>query len=189
MCSEYYATIVSFSFLVWGETWVYLVHRSLIGLLYRSRMIRVWSSRWNENWQGKLKYSEKTCPGATLSTINPTWPDLGSNPGRRGGKPATNGLSYVMVSWLERMCRDGTTCGHSCPTGELCRILLTPEQTLNTYSVKTYLFTSVAVPAFCFQSCSRSHSNPRVPKSVRMNLLPLSSRHKSKPDVEKTVWI
>jgi hypothetical protein len=23
------------------------------------------------------------------------WPDLGSNPGRRGGKPATNRLSYV----------------------------------------------------------------------------------------------
>jgi hypothetical protein len=40
------------------------------------------------------KYSEKTCPSATLSTTNPTWPDLGSNPGRRGGKPATNRLSY-----------------------------------------------------------------------------------------------
>jgi hypothetical protein len=25
---------------------------------------------------------------------NPTWPDLGLNPGRRGGKPATNRLSY-----------------------------------------------------------------------------------------------
>jgi hypothetical protein len=36
-----------------------------------------WSSR-NENWQGKLKYSEKTCPSATLSTTNHTWPDLGS---------------------------------------------------------------------------------------------------------------
>jgi hypothetical protein len=23
-------------------------------------------------WQGKPKYSEKTCPGATLSTTNPT---------------------------------------------------------------------------------------------------------------------
>jgi hypothetical protein len=46
----------------------------------------VWRSRWNENWQGKPKYSEKTCPSATLFTTNPTWPDLGSNPGRRGGK-------------------------------------------------------------------------------------------------------
>jgi hypothetical protein len=50
----------------------------------------VWSSRWNENWEGKPKYSEKTYPSATLSTTNPTWSDLG----RRGGKPATNCLSY-----------------------------------------------------------------------------------------------
>jgi hypothetical protein len=57
--------------------------------LWRWRIIR-----WNENWQGKPKYSEKTCPSATLSTTNPTWPDPGLNPGRRGGKPATNRLSY-----------------------------------------------------------------------------------------------
>jgi hypothetical protein len=31
----------------------------------------VWSSQWNENWHGKPKYSEKTCPSATLSTTNP----------------------------------------------------------------------------------------------------------------------
>jgi hypothetical protein len=54
----------------------------------------MWSSRWNENWQGIPKYSEKTCPSATLSTAKPTWPDLGSNPGRRCGKPATNRLNY-----------------------------------------------------------------------------------------------
>jgi hypothetical protein len=46
------------------------------------------SSRWNENCRGKLKYSQKTYPSATLSTTNSTWPDLGSNPGCRGGKPA-----------------------------------------------------------------------------------------------------
>jgi hypothetical protein len=51
---------------------------------------RIW---WNE-WQGKLKYSEKTCPDSTLSTTNPTWPDPGLNPGCRGGKPATNRFSY-----------------------------------------------------------------------------------------------
>jgi hypothetical protein len=32
----------------------------------------LWSSWWNEHWQGKPKYSEKTCPSATLSTTNPT---------------------------------------------------------------------------------------------------------------------
>jgi hypothetical protein len=59
----------------------------------------LWSNWWNEDRQGNPKYSEKTCPGATLSTTNPTWPDPASNPGRRGGKPATNRLSYgVAVS-------------------------------------------------------------------------------------------
>jgi hypothetical protein len=43
---------------------------------------------------GEPKHSEKTCPSATLSIKNRTWPDLGSNSGRRGGKPATNHLSY-----------------------------------------------------------------------------------------------
>jgi hypothetical protein len=54
----------------------------------------LWSNWWNEDWQGKPKYSEKTCPSATLSTTNPTWTDPGLNPGRRGGKPVTNRLSY-----------------------------------------------------------------------------------------------
>jgi hypothetical protein len=52
-----------------------------------------WKIWWNE-WQGKPKYSEETCPGATLSTTNPTWPDPGLNPDRRGGKPSTNRFSY-----------------------------------------------------------------------------------------------
>jgi hypothetical protein len=51
----------------------------------------IWSSRWNENWQGKQKYSEKTCPTATLPTTEPTWPDLDSYPGppqwEAGDKP------------------------------------------------------------------------------------------------------
>jgi hypothetical protein len=59
----------------------------------------VWSSRWNENWQWKPKYSDKICPGATLSTTNPTWLDLVSNQGRRGGKAAINRLSYGTASY------------------------------------------------------------------------------------------
>jgi hypothetical protein len=35
---------------------------------------------------------------------NPTWPDPGLNPGRRGGKPATNRLSYgaalFIILWI-----------------------------------------------------------------------------------------
>jgi hypothetical protein len=54
----------------------------------------VWNSRWNENCQGKQKYSEKSRPSAILSTTNPTLPDPGPNPGRVGGKAATDFLKY-----------------------------------------------------------------------------------------------
>jgi hypothetical protein len=57
----------------------------------------MWSSRWNESWQGSSKCSEKTCSSATLSTTNRIWPDPDSNPGRRGGESATNCLSYGMA--------------------------------------------------------------------------------------------
>jgi hypothetical protein len=33
-------------------------------------------------------------PSATLSTTNPTWIDLGTNPGLHGERPATNRLSH-----------------------------------------------------------------------------------------------
>jgi hypothetical protein len=36
----------------------------------------------------------KTCPRATLSAINLTWPDPGLNPGLCGERPATNRLSH-----------------------------------------------------------------------------------------------
>jgi hypothetical protein len=36
----------------------------------------------------------KTYPSATLSTTNSIWTDPGSNPGLRGERPATNGLSH-----------------------------------------------------------------------------------------------
>jgi hypothetical protein len=40
-------------------------------------------------------------PSATFSITNPIRLDLGSNPGRRGGKPATNSLSYSTVNSLD----------------------------------------------------------------------------------------
>jgi hypothetical protein len=53
-----------------------------------------WSNWWNEIWQGKPKYSEKTYHSATLSTTKSHMTDPVSNPGPQGGKPATNRLSY-----------------------------------------------------------------------------------------------
>jgi hypothetical protein len=48
-------------------------------------------------WQENPRYSEKTCPNVSLSTTNPTLPDLASNPGCRGRKRATNRLSLGMA--------------------------------------------------------------------------------------------
>jgi hypothetical protein len=33
----------------------------------------MWKSRWNENWQGKPKFSEKTCFSATTNSTDLTW--------------------------------------------------------------------------------------------------------------------
>jgi hypothetical protein len=44
----------------------------------------------------KLKYLRRTCPSDISSTKNRTWPDMRSNPVRRGGKPATNPLSTAL---------------------------------------------------------------------------------------------
>jgi hypothetical protein len=65
-------------------------HMTLTDLLYQM------SDEQSVEWEltGEQKYSEKTCPSATLSTINPTWPYLESNLGCRCGKPETNRLSY-----------------------------------------------------------------------------------------------
>jgi hypothetical protein len=62
-----------------------------------------WRNWWNDDWQEKPKYSEKTCPSAALSTTNPTYcPD--ANPGHRGGKPATNCLSYGTANLSVNVC-------------------------------------------------------------------------------------
>jgi hypothetical protein len=52
-------------------------------------------SRWNVDWQGKPKFSEKTCPSATF--VHHKIPHAQvrfRTPDRSGGKPATNRLSY-----------------------------------------------------------------------------------------------
>jgi hypothetical protein len=84
----------------WGETesTSYCGHYWPIVPAPDHRWWLLWSSWWNEVWQGKPKYLEETCPSTNLSTANLTWPDPGSNPDRCGGKPATNRLSYGAAS-------------------------------------------------------------------------------------------
>jgi hypothetical protein len=76
----------------WSQNWVHSAPRPFTGLLYLPRVI--------------------VRMDANLSTTNPTWPDPGLNPGRRGGKPATNNFSYgaahtcylLSLSKQERRC-------------------------------------------------------------------------------------
>jgi hypothetical protein len=76
------------------ELWVL---RPLTGLLYQPRMRDdgdcgeiggLYIGRETEVL-GENLLQRHFCPSQ-----NPTWPDPGLNPGRRGGKPATNRLSY-----------------------------------------------------------------------------------------------
>jgi hypothetical protein len=57
-----------------------------------------------DDCQRRQKYSEKTCPSAVLSTTDPKLCYLDSNPGRRGGKPATNRLSYDIAADKDEIC-------------------------------------------------------------------------------------
>jgi hypothetical protein len=63
------------------------------GLLYKPQVIDeddFWSNWWNEDWQGKPNYSEKTCPSAALSTTK-------SHMTRPGLEPRT---AVVGSQWL-----------------------------------------------------------------------------------------
>jgi hypothetical protein len=91
-----------------GWDWVHLARRSLPSLLYQPRTIDDECEAVAGMRNGKGKYSEKTCPSATLSTTNPTWPNLGSNLGRRCGKPANNRLRYGTAS-LVFYCSNSTS--------------------------------------------------------------------------------
>jgi hypothetical protein len=55
---------------------------------------------WNWNPENRST-RRKTCPGATLSTTNPTRTEPGSNTGLRGGRPAANRLSHGTAQYLQ----------------------------------------------------------------------------------------
>jgi hypothetical protein len=81
-----------------GWDWVHLVRRPLTGLLYQPRMIDDECGAVGGMRIGKGNRSTRR-KLTTLSTANPTWPEMGSNPGRRGGKPAINRLSYGTANY------------------------------------------------------------------------------------------
>jgi hypothetical protein len=85
-----------FEFFAVERDWVHLVRRPLSDLLYSRRMVDDESGvvvemrigRGNRNTRRKPA-PVPLCPPQIPHDLTP-----GSNPGRRGGRPATNGLSY-----------------------------------------------------------------------------------------------
>jgi hypothetical protein len=92
----------------WSPNWVHSARRPFTGLVYLPRVIVRMENSVEWRLTGETEVLGENLPRATLSTTNPTWPDLGSNPGRRGGKPATNRLSYgaalFLGNWIARLC-------------------------------------------------------------------------------------
>jgi hypothetical protein len=85
---HFYSLVYFFSFIGWEET---------ESIKYGGRVIDDECGAVGGIRTGRVnrtKYLKETCPSATLSTTYPTWLDLGSYPGRRGGKLETNLLSY-----------------------------------------------------------------------------------------------
>jgi hypothetical protein len=84
-------------FLGVGWDWLHLVRRPLFGLLYQAWMIDDDESGAFGGMiigRGNRSTLRKHALVPLCSPQKPTWPDLGSNPGPRSGKRATNPLSY-----------------------------------------------------------------------------------------------
>jgi hypothetical protein len=76
------------------SNWVHLALRP-IGLLCQPRVIMI-MGKLVEWLAGETEVLGENCSNTALSITKPTcYPD--ANPGRRGGKPATNRFSYGMV--------------------------------------------------------------------------------------------
>jgi hypothetical protein len=57
---------------------------SLTDILFIPQMIYEYGERrWKDIDRENLRTRRKTCPSATFSTTNPTWIDMGANPGLR----------------------------------------------------------------------------------------------------------
>jgi hypothetical protein len=74
-----------------------LLLRPLIGLLYQARMLLLMMivEQLSEWMIARRDRSSRRKPAPVPFCItNPTWIEMGSNPGLQDGKPATNLLSY-----------------------------------------------------------------------------------------------
>jgi hypothetical protein len=71
---------------------------------------------------GETEVLGENLPQRHFYTTNPTWPDPGSNPGRRCGKPATNRLNYGTASVIKSFYPSGDFCCF-CGDAISCRVV------------------------------------------------------------------
>jgi hypothetical protein len=90
-----------FKFLGWGESesiW-YISH--YLAYCTSPGWYKTVSVEQSVEWElaGKTKLLRENLLQCHFSTTNPTWPDVGSNLGCHGGRPATNRLNYGTAHW------------------------------------------------------------------------------------------
>jgi hypothetical protein len=92
-----------------------------------------------------------------LSTTNPTWPDPGLKPGRRGGRPATNRLSYgAAIRNVNKSCIRGLgPIWRNIPEIGFCL-----KKNVLYLSVESARFHSDNSVAWCFASVLQTYRSP-----------------------------
>jgi hypothetical protein len=103
----------------------------------------MWSSKWNENWQGRPKYSEKKLPQCHLSTTNSTCNGLDSKPGSSGGKPAMNHLSYSTAYFTVYQGRYFISTCSRYKIFHCCREIMSPVSAYFNTCINNYLLRSM----------------------------------------------
>jgi hypothetical protein len=68
--------------------------RSPMGLLFIPQVVYEYGDERRNDIDREIRRTRKNSPSAILSTTNPTCIEPVANPGRRGERPMTNGLSY-----------------------------------------------------------------------------------------------
>jgi hypothetical protein len=136
-----------------------------------------WSSWWNENWQGKPKYSEKTYPSATLSTTKSHMTTRSRTPDRSGWKPATNRLSYgaalcqTLVTLCQREGNSGETYEMRTSTNMCRKEMVLQKQRFAFCAVRACLVPVCLalrlMAAVCFLSCCLLTSKSNNTSSFR----------------------